>query len=103
MDSAEMEEDRAFLWHTITSNDGGMEWLCNIADEDPTYQEVVKVLHHRTIINPLRVLDLLHVPHASQVNTKKATQQLYYWPRMNAAILVRIAGCEVCTETLPSR
>ena len=28
MDSAEMEEDRAFNRRTITSNDGGLEWLC---------------------------------------------------------------------------
>ncbi len=27
MDSAEMEEDRAFIRRTITSNNGGLEWL----------------------------------------------------------------------------
>ncbi len=60
----------------------------------------------RIIIPPSarsRVLDLLHIPHAGQVKTKKATQQLYYCPGMNAAIHDRIAGCEVCTEALPVR
>ena len=50
-----------------------------------------------------RVLDLLHNPHAGQVKTEKADQQLYYWPGMNAAIHDRIAGCKVCTEALPSK
>ena len=145
MDSAEMEEDRAFIRRTITSNDGGLEWLCDAADEDPTYQEIVKAkcngssVNHLPIDHPARafrnvwefisveegfgsplliydgtriivppsarsrVLDLLHIPHAGQVKTKKAAQQLYYWPGMNAAIHDRVAGCEVCTEALPSK
>ncbi len=144
MDSAEMEEDRAFIRRTITSNDGGLAWLCDAADEDPTYQEIVKAKYNSSPVNHLpidlparafrnmwefisveegfgspliydgtriivppsarsRVLDLLHIPHAGQVKTKKASQQLYYWPGMNAAIHDRIAGCEVCTEALPSK
>ena len=42
MDSAEMEEDRAYNWRTITSNNGGLKWLCDAADKDTTYKEVVK-------------------------------------------------------------
>ncbi len=118
MDSAEMEEDRSFIQHTITSNDGGLEWLCDAADEDPTYQEIVKAKCNGSSVNhlpidqparafgnvwefismeegfvfplliyngtriivppstPSRVLELLHVPHAGQVKTKKAAQQL---------------------------
>ncbi len=55
MDSAEMEEDRAFIRRTITSNDCGLEWLCDTADEDPTYQEIVKAKCNRSSVNHLPI------------------------------------------------
>ena len=55
MDSAEMEEDRAFIRRTITSNDGGLELLCDAADEDHTYQEVVKAKCNGFPVNHLPV------------------------------------------------
>jgi hypothetical protein len=50
-----------------------------------------------------RVLDILHMPHAGLVKTRKAAQQLYFWPGMNAGIADRINGCQSCTEALPSK
>ncbi len=55
MDSAKMEEDRAFIWRTITSNDSGLELLCDAADEDPTYQEVMKAKCNGSSVNHLPV------------------------------------------------
>ena len=53
MDSAEMEEDRAFVRCTITSNDSGLEWLCDTADEDPTFKEIVKAKCNGSSVNHL--------------------------------------------------
>ena len=53
IDSAEMEEDRASIRRTITSNDGGPKWLCDAAD--PTYQEVVKAKCNGSPVNHLTV------------------------------------------------
>ncbi len=55
MDSAEMEEDRSCIRRTITSNDGGLEWLCDAADENPTYQEIVKAKCNGSSINHLPI------------------------------------------------
>ncbi len=55
MNRAEMADDS-----TITSSDGGLEWLCDAADEDPTYQEIVRTkcngssINHLTIDHPAR-------------------------------------------------
>ncbi len=48
-------------------------------------------------------IDLLHISHAGQVETKKAAQQLYYWKGIDATIHDKIAGCEVSTEAIPSK
>ncbi len=55
MDSAEMEEDKVFIWHIITGNDGGLEGLCDVANEDPTNQDVVKAKCNGSSVNHLPV------------------------------------------------
>ena len=55
MDSTEMEEDRAFIRRTITSNDGSLEWLCDAVIEDPTYQEIVKAKCNCSPVNHLPI------------------------------------------------
>ncbi len=61
---------------------------------------------HRVVVPPAarpRVLDLLHLPHQGHVKTKRAAQQLYYWPGMNAAITDRVDSCSTCQALLPSK
>ena len=49
------------------------------------------------------VLRQLHVPHAGIVKTRKAAQELYYWPNMSLEIKQMVEACEVCLANLPSK
>ncbi len=57
MDSAEMDQDRAFTRRTITSNDSGQEGLCDAANKDHTYQEIeiVKAKCNGSSVNHLPI------------------------------------------------
>ncbi len=49
------------------------------------------------------ILRLLHVPHAGIVKTRKAAQQLYYWPGLNNDIVTLISACSACQRMQPSQ
>ncbi len=49
------------------------------------------------------VLRRLHVPHAGLVKTRKAAQQLYYWPGINNSIKQLVESCSTCQSHLPSQ
>jgi hypothetical protein len=50
-----------------------------------------------------KIIDLLHLPHAGLVKTRKAAAELYYWHGMNAAIADRVSNCDSCVAALPSK
>jgi len=49
------------------------------------------------------VLKLLHLPHQGVVKTRKAAQQLYFWPGMTNNIKMMVESCTICQEKLPSQ
>ncbi len=50
-----------------------------------------------------QILELLHRPHTCIVKTQQAARQLYYWPRMSAAVSDAVEKCELCAAALPSK
>ena len=68
-------------------------------------QDYVVLDHHRIIVPKGARADLvrlLHVPHTGIVKTLANAKQLYFWPGMANDIKLKIAGCDACTERLPS-
>ena len=49
------------------------------------------------------VLRLLHLPHAGIVKTRKAAQQLYYWPSMTKEVQQVVESCAQCQELQASQ
>ncbi len=49
------------------------------------------------------ILRQLHLPHAGIVKTRKAAQQLYYWPNLMQEVKQMVESCEVCLAHLPSK
>ena len=68
-------------------------------------QDCLLVVNNSRIIVPksLRseILELLHLPHAGIIKTRKQAQQLYYWPGINRDIRDLIEQCEKCQVTRP--
>ena len=49
------------------------------------------------------VLKLLHLPHAGITKTRKAAQQLYYWPSMSTDVKQLVEACTLCQELQASQ
>ena len=71
--------------------------------EDPT----LVVYDNNRIVIPQSereaILKLLHLAHTGQVKTKKAAQQLYYWPGINNSIKQMVENCPLCQVYQPSQ
>ena len=146
--SPEDEVEEEFFVRCVTEHavrEGGLEWMCGLAQEDAAYQAMVAAKRENVPANSLplthparqmkgiwdhislktvgqatmlvydacrlivptaarrKIVDLLHMPHAGLVKTRKAASQLYYWPGMSAAIADKINTCDVCMSMRPSK
>ena len=81
----------ANVWTELSLLDDMEDTLMAVGDR-------VVVPHHARA----KVLELLHLPHSGLVKTKKAAQQLYYWPGINNSIKQLIGSCSECQAMKPS-
>ena len=50
-----------------------------------------------------QILKMLHISHSGITKTRKAAQQLYFWPGMSNDIKQMVENCEECLKLLPSQ
>ena len=76
----------------------------SLVEED---QVLLMVYQSTRIVVPCRerkrILELLHLPHAGITKTRRAAQELYFWPGMSRDVRSLVESCPTCQEERPSQ